>query len=343
MSFISILILLLLVCGLHLQDNKSDVKAIRARFQTAGVLIEGSATARSKTVVHPTLSGPMVPSKKPALEVSLSGGAAAAAAAAASNSTNLKPSNLKNIVSNKSAPESWESPKPKTLASRFENANANEDNKPPFAKPLKPRPPDSNQNSEPKPKVPLQKPLITETKNIFPKPPPVTYNPLKSTKPENNDSNVSATPTRPKMPSTPKPKSTINVLKQQQEEDNEEDHTAKSASNSNVKHSSFRAAQNLFIKAEEAAMDEPKSQSSKESQMTGPLVPRKKPSYKGKTPGPDPQGAKDDPSVPKRNPLTNILALGSAPSKPNKPPKVNLEKFKKGTEQLSDGESCIEC
>lgn len=327
------LILLPLVCGLHLQDSISDVKAIRARFQTTGVSMEGSAAARPKTAVHPTLSGPTLPSKKPALDVSLSGGAAAA------NSTSPKPSYVKNIVSNNSASELWESPKPKAFASRFETANANEDSKPPFAKPLKPKPPDSNQNGEPKPKIPLQKLVITEAKNTFPKPPPVTTKPFKSPKPENNESTVNATPTPPKMPAAlPKPKSAINILRQQPEDNKEQDDTAKPVSHSNVTHSSFLAAQNLFSKAEEAAKDESKSQVPKESQMPGLLVPRKKPSYKVKPSGPDTQTAKDDPLAPKRKPLTNLLALGSVPSKPNRPPKVNLEKFKKGAEPQGEGE-----
>ncbi|XP_060791931.1 FYN-binding protein 1 isoform X2 [Neoarius graeffei] len=312
-------------------DNISDVKAIRARFQTAGVSMEGSAATRPKTTVHPTLSGPTLPSKKPALEVSLSGGAAAA------NSTNSKPSYVKNMVSNNSALESWESPKPKALASRFENANANEDNKPPFAKPLKPKPPDSNQNGDPKPKVLLQKPVITEAKSTFPKPPLMTTKPFRSPKPENNESTVNATPTPPKMPATPKPKSTINIIRQQPEDNKEEEDAAKPFSKSNLKHSSFRAAQNLFSKAEEAAKEESKSQIPKESQMPGPFVPRKKPSFKAKPCGPDAQTAKDDPFAPKRKPLTNLLALGSAPSKPNRPPKVNLEKFKKGAEPQGEG------
>ncbi|XP_053504116.1 FYN-binding protein 1 isoform X3 [Ictalurus furcatus] len=315
-----------------IMDNKSDVRAIRARFQTAGVSMEGSGAARPKTTVHPTLSGPMVPSKKPALEVSLSGSAAAAAAA---NSTNPRPSYVKNIVSNNSAPEPWESSKSKALVSRFENANANEDSKPPFAKPLKPKPPDWNQNSEQKPKIPLQKPLITEAKNVFPKP-PVTTKPFKSPKPENNESTVNTIPTTPKMPAAPKPKSSINLLWQQAGDEKEEDQTAKPFSRANLKNSSFHTAHNRFNKPEEPAKDESKSQSSKESQVPGPSVPQKKPSYKTKPSGLDAQTVKD-PLAPKKNPLTNLLALGSAPSKPNRPPKVNLEKFKKAAEPPSEG------
>ncbi|MGH0142778.1 UNVERIFIED_CONTAM: hypothetical protein FKN15_008993 [Acipenser sinensis] len=44
---------------------------------------------------------------------------------------------------------------------------------------------------------------------------------------------------------------------------------------------------------------------------------------------------KKDPSAPKRNTLPNIFALGSPPAKPNRPPNVNLEKFKKGAEFTS--------
>ncbi|KAF5903715.1 FYN-binding protein 1 isoform X3, partial [Clarias magur] len=305
------------------QDNKSDVKAILARFQTAGTSMEGSTTTRPKAAVHPTLSGPMVPSKKTALEASLSGGAPAGAA----NITIPKPSYVRNIASNNSAPDSWEPSKSKALASRFENAIANEDNKPPFAKPLKPKPPDSTHNCEPKPKVPLQKLPITDIKSTFPKPPVVTNKPFKSPKFENNESTANAIPNPPKMPAAPKPKSSISMLRQQPEDEKEEDQAAKPGPQTHVKHSSFRTAHNIFNKAEEAK-DEPKSQSSKESQ--GPLVPRKKPSYKVKPSGPDTQTVKDDPSAPKKQPLTNLLALGSAPSKPNRPPRVNLEKFKKG-------------
>ncbi|KAK3555412.1 hypothetical protein QTP86_015700 [Hemibagrus guttatus] len=320
-----------------MEDNKSDVKAIRARFQSAGVSSEGSApapapaVARPKNAVHPTLSGPMVPSKKPALEACLSGGSAAA------NSTTPKHNYMKNIVSNNSASESRESPKPKAIASRFENAIANEDSKPPFAKPLKPKPPDSNQNGESKPKVPLQKPLITEVKGTFPKPPPVTSKPFKTTKTENNESTGNATPTQAKIPLIPKPKSALNVLRQQPEEGKEEDQTAKPFSRANLNNSSFRAAQNLFSKAEEAAKEEVKSESSKESQAAGFVVPQNKPAYKTKPSGLNAQTVKDDPSAPKRNPLTNILALGSPPSKPNRPPKVNLEKFKRGAEPPGEG------
>lgn len=310
-----------------MQDNKSDVRAILARLQTAGVSMEGSAAARPKPAVHPTLSGPMVPSKKPALEVSLSGGVAGAA-----SNSNPKPSYVKNFVSASSASESWESPKPKALANRF--GNANEDYKPPFPKPLKPKPPDSNQNGDLKPK--LQKPVITEAKNMFPKPPPVTSKPFKNTKPENNESTMNATPTPPKIPAAPKPNSAVSKLWQQPEIKKEEDSTPNPVSHLNIKPSSFRAAHNLFNKAEEPAKDESKPQSSKELPVPGPMVLKKKPSYRGR-----PETAKNDPSAPKKNPLTNLLALGSAPSKPNRPPKVNLEKFKKGVEPPSEGECSI--
>ncbi|XP_060746549.1 FYN-binding protein 1 isoform X2 [Tachysurus vachellii] len=314
-------------------DNKSDVKAILARFQTAGVSTEGSAAAavaRPKNALHPTLSGPMVPSKKPALEACLSGGSAA-------TSTNPKPNYMKNIVSNSNASETRESPKPKAIASRFENATANEDSKPPFAKTLKPKPPDYNQNGESKLKVPLQKPPTTEAKNTFPKPPPVTAKPFKSTKIENNESTVNTTPTPPKIPTMTKPKSAINILRQQTEDVKVEDQTVKPFTRANLNNASFRAAQTMFSKAEDTAKDESKSESSKESQVAGPIILQNKPAYKPKPSGPNTQTVKNDPSAPKRNPLTNILALGSAPSKPNRPPKVNLQKFKKGTEPPGEG------
>ncbi|KAL6469745.1 hypothetical protein MHYP_G00208640 [Metynnis hypsauchen] len=315
-------------------DNKSDVKAIMARFQAGGTSMEAGAGGRPKVAVHPTLSGPTVPSKKPVLETSLSGSAAA-------NSSTPKPSYLKNTISTKSAPEVRESPKPKALVSRFENTNTNtnEDSKPPFAKPLKPKLPDSSQDTEQKPqfpKAPLHKPPASSTapdsKNSFPKPPPVTSKPSWTPKGENNGSspNTSATP---KMPGS-KPKSAISSLLQQTDEAKDADPLKKPFTS--AKQSSFRAAQSIFNKTEEAAKDEAKSTSSKESPASNPAI-APKPSYRRKPSGSSIQSVNDDPSAPKKKPLPNILALGSPPSKPNRPPRVNLEKFKKAAESSNEG------
>ncbi|KAI4879670.1 hypothetical protein NFI96_032002, partial [Prochilodus magdalenae] len=314
--------------GTEEQDNKSDVKAIMARFQAGGTPMETGAGGRPKAAVHPTLSGPTVPTKKPVLETSLSGSAAA-------NSPTPKPSYLKNSVSTKSAPEVRESPKPKALVSRFENANANEDSKPPFAKPLKPKPPDLSQDTEQKPlfpKAPLQKPsaAITalDSKNTFPKPPPTTNKPPWATKAENNGSSPNTNTAAPKMPATPKPKSTISALRHQPDETKDGETVKKPFGD---RHSSFRAAQNVFNKTEEVAKDEAKSPSLKETPASNPAI-APKPSTRRKPSASSTQSASDDPSAPKKKPLPNIYALGSAPSKPNRPPRVNLDKFKKTAE-----------
>ncbi|XP_036443477.1 FYN-binding protein 1 isoform X2 [Colossoma macropomum] len=314
-------------------DNKSDVKAIMARFQAGGTSMEAGAGGRPKAAVHPTLSGPTVPSKKPVLETSLSGSAAA-------NSSTPKPSYLKNTVSTKSAPEARESPKPKALVSRFENTNTNEDSKPPFAKPLKPKLPDSSQDTEQKPqfpKAPLHKASTSitapDSKNTFPKPPPVTSKPSWASKAENNGSSPN-TGAAPKMPATLKPKSTISSLLQQPDEAKDADPLKKPFSG--VKQSSFRAAQSVFNKTEEVAKDEAKSLSSKESPASNPAI-APKPSYRRKPSGSSIQSVNDDPSAPKKKPLPNILALGTPPSKPNRPPRVNLDKFKKAAESSNEG------
>ncbi|XP_076836738.1 FYN-binding protein 1 isoform X3 [Brachyhypopomus gauderio] len=318
-------------------DNKSDVKAIMARFQTGGTSVEVGAGGRPKAAVHPTLSGPTVPSKKPVLETTLSG------SAAAPNPSTPISSYLKNTAaSTKSNSESREAMKPKALVSRFENAGANEESRtPPFPKTLKPKSPDPSHDVEQKPlfpKPPAQKPTVNsstpDVKNTpdirFPKPPPITNKPL--WKPE-NESSPSLTP--PKLSTMTKPKSNLALFRQQTDDSKDGDSAVKPISGLGVKPSSFRAAHNKFNKAEEAK-DDPKLPSLKDPPGPGPII-TKKPSYRHKPSGTCTESANDEPSAPKRKPLPNILALGSAPSKPNRPLRVNLEKFKKNVELPSEG------
>ncbi|XP_026855193.2 FYN-binding protein 1 isoform X2 [Electrophorus electricus] len=320
-------------------DNKSDVKAIMARFQSGGTSMEGGGGGHPKAAVHPTLSGPTVPFKKPVLETTLSGSAAATNPTATKYNYPMSTSSIKN------SSESRESMKPKALVSRFENAGLNEDSKtPPFAKTLKPKLSDPSQDSEQKllfPKALAQKtpvssttPDIKNTPDIkFSKPPPVTNKPLLTPKIENNENSTS-----PKMPTIPKPKSNLVLLRQQTDDAKDGDSAVKPFSGSGVKPSSFRAAQNIFSKGEEATKDAAKLPSSKDSPGPGPgPIIAKKPSYRRKASGSNTETANNDPSAPKRKPLPNILAIGSAPSKPNRPPRVNLEKFKKGVELPSEG------
>ncbi|XP_059398470.1 FYN-binding protein 1-like isoform X1 [Carassius carassius] len=310
------------------EDNKSDVKAIMARFQAGNVSMEGSPGVRPKPPVQPTLSsGPAVPAKKPVLETSLSSGVT-------TTSTAPKPKNIVNTA--RSAPDIHDPPKIKAFGTRFENTQEN--NKVNFKVPVKPKPPDSSQDHEtpkvPFPKPPLQKPpssiMANDLKVTSPKPMAPTTKPswVKDT-PKAEDNSTNPTPTPPKMPLAPKPKSTMGILRQQPEESSNMESAAKPSSMSNVKPSSFRV-KNSFNKPEEGA----KVPSANES-VSKPVTPNK-PNFPRKSSGPPVQTANDDPSAPKKKPLPNTYALGSAPAKPNRPPKVNLEKFKKGLEVATD-------
>ncbi|XP_067279693.1 FYN-binding protein 1 isoform X2 [Pseudorasbora parva] len=318
------------------EDNKSDVKAIMARFQAGGASTEGTPGVRPKPPVQPTLSsGPVVPAKKPVLETSLSGGAT-------TTSTGPKPNFVKSTVNTaRSAPDMHDPPKFKAFGTRFENTQEN--NRVNFKIPVKPKPPDSCQDSEiskvPFPKVPLQKPssiMANDSKVMSPKPLAPTAKPpwVKDVpKAEDNSSSSSSNPTPPKMPSAPKPKSAISMLRQQPEESSSMEPAAKPSTVSQIKPSSFRN-KNSFNKPEEGVKDGAKTPSANES-VSKPIAPHK-PNFPRKPSGPSVQTVNDDPSAPKKKPLTNSYALGSAPAKPNRPPNVNLEKFKKGSEAATD-------
>ncbi len=326
-----------LTLNLCLQDNKSDVRAIMARFQTGSVSTEGTPGVRPKPPVQPTLSsGPAVPTKKPALESSLSSGV---------TTTSIAPKPKSTVNTARSAPDMHEPLKLKAFGTRFENTQEN--NKVNFKIPVKPKPPDSSQDSEtpkvPFQKVPLQKPLssimVNDSKVTSPKPmAPMAKPPWSKNAPKAEDNSTSPNHTIPKMPSAPKPKSTIAMLRQQPEESSHVESAAKPSMVSNVKPSSFRVKNN-FIKQEEGVKEGAKVPSANES-ASKPVAPNK-PNIPKKSSGPPLQTANDDPSAPKKKPLPNTYALGSAPAKPNRPPKVNLEKFKKGSEATTESEYCL--
>ncbi|KAL0162877.1 hypothetical protein M9458_042273, partial [Cirrhinus mrigala] len=302
-----------------------------ARFQAGSVSTEGTPGVRPKPPVQPTLSsGPVVPAKKPVLESSLSSG----------NTTSTIPKPKSTVNTARSAPDMHEPPKLKAFGTRFENTQEN--NKVNFKIPVKPKPPDSSHDSEtpkvPFPKVPLQKPsssiMANESKVTSPKPmTPSAKPPWVKDVPKAEDNSTSPNPTPPKMPSAPKPKSTMAILRQQPEESSNVEPAAKPSSVSNVKPSSFRV-KNSLNKLEEGVKEGTKVPSAIES-VSKPLTPNK-PSFPRKSSGPPVQPANDDPSAPKKKPLPNSYALGSAPAKPNRPPKVNLEKFKKGSEATTE-------
>uniref|UniRef100_A0A671QXG8 FYN binding protein b n=1 Tax=Sinocyclocheilus anshuiensis TaxID=1608454 RepID=A0A671QXG8_9TELE len=307
-------------------------RAIMARFQAGSVSTEGTPGVRPKPPVQPTLSsGPAVATKKPVLESSLSSGV---------TTTSIAPKPKSTVNTARSAPDMHEPPKLKAFGTRFENTQEN--NKVNFKVPVKPKPPDSSQYSEtpkvPFPKVPLQKPpssiMANDSKVTSPKPmAPMAKPPWVKDAPKAEDNSTSPNPTPPKMPSAPKPKSTMALLRQQPEESSNVESVAKPSIVSHVKPSSFRV-KNSFIKQEEGVKEGAKVPSANES-VSKPVAPNK-PIITRKSSGPPIQTANDDPSAPKKKPLPNTYALGSAPAKPNRPPKVNLEKFKKGSEATTE-------
>lgn len=308
-----------------------------ARFQTGGASTEGTPGVRPKPPVQPTLSsGPVVPVKKPILETSLSGGAT-------TTSTAPKPNFPKTTVNTaRSAPDMHDPPKPKAFGTRFENTQEN--NRVNFKVPVKPKPPDSCQDSEtskaPFPKGPLQKHpssfKANDSKVLSPKPLATTVKPPWVKEIPKSEDNSSSNPTLPKMPLAPKPKSTMAMLRQQPEESSTME-SARLSSVSHLKPTSFRN-KNSFNKPEEVVKEGAKAPSANES-VSKPIAPHK-PNFPRKPSGPPGQTLNNDPSAPKKKPLTNSYALGSAPAKPNRPPNVNLEKFKKGSEAATDSEYC---
>ncbi|KAA0719981.1 FYN-binding protein 1 [Triplophysa tibetana] len=310
-------------------DNKSDVRAIMASFQAGSASVEGSPQVRPKPPVQPTLSsGSSGHVKKPVLESTLSGGA--------TTTSSPKPNYLKSTVNTvKSAPDLHDAPKTKAFVGRFENTQEN--NKANFKVPVKPKPPDSTQDSEPKvtfPKVALHKPspigMANDSKGMSPKPLATTVKPpwvKETTKAE--DSSRGPNHAAPKM----KPKSTMAQILQKHEDSTNAEPAEKPTSVSNVKPSSFRV-KNSFNKPEESVKEGFKASTAHEP-VPKPVT-SQKPTFPKKTAGPPAQTRSDDPSAPKKKPLLNSFALGNAPAKPNRPPKVNLEQFKKGTETATE-------
>nr|XP_046230908.1 FYN-binding protein 1 isoform X2 [Scatophagus argus] len=341
-------------------ENKADVKAIMARFQASGASTDESSTpssisaGRTKQPLHPTLSsGPTIPTKKPVLE-SLSGSAI---------TVPPKPNFLKNTVSTKSDTEAHEPNKTKSLAGRFANIqdDTNTTNKPLIANkhkiPSKPPLSQAPEAKGPGQKPPLKKPSLTSTpsdaKPAFPKPSPAAASKPSWVK-EDSGGSASSTPPPKIPPLQQKPSSSVLKLRQQNEEmaGANTDTAAKPLLpvNSTTKPpSNFKAAQNTFNKEK----DKPEQS---DSGVTADGANKLPLTATSSTPPPKPPASKkpslknarkptlqassingDATSGPKRNPLPNSLALGPAPAKPNRPPKVNLENFKRGAEASDDG------
>ncbi|XP_042365180.1 FYN-binding protein 1 isoform X2 [Plectropomus leopardus] len=322
-------------------ENKTDVKAMMARFQTSGASTDESPSTtpgRIKQPLQPTLSsGPTITAKKPVLE-SLSGSA-----------INIppKPTFLKNTVSTKSDTEVHEPNKTKALANRFGNTldDTNTSNKPfKQQKPLKPAFSQSPEAKSPLQKPPLNKPPLSSTlsdsKPALPKPSPAATSKPSWVKEDSGGGFQQ------------KPRSSFVKLRHQNEEmagttTDTANKPSPSANTTFKPPSNFRTAQNIFNKESDSDM---KADGVSKSFLTGtnsvapPKPPAsKKPSFR-KPPKPSPQSSSknsDATSGPKRNPLPNSLALGPPPAKPNRPPKVNLESFKRGAVASDNGPGAL--
>ncbi|XP_061657827.1 FYN-binding protein 1 isoform X2 [Syngnathoides biaculeatus] len=297
-------------------ENKADVKAIMARFQanTGSADESSSPSPRPKAPLNLTLSsGPAIPPKKPVSE-SFSG-----------STLNLPPkpsSYLKNTVSAKSDTEVLGANKTKALTNKFCNTSGETVNK---------KPPFDRGQTPPKPlevKSPVLKPPFSTTLSN-PKP-PGPKPPLPESKPSwVKEECPPIDPTPPKVPPLHrKPNSTIVRLWQQNEGNTDKP----------VPPVSFMAAQVTFNKE----TDKPKSDLSMEADAKpptsgNPAVPPPKPPASKKPSLRNPPNASVQNSSanqgstlePKRNPLPTIFILGPAPAKPKRPPKVDLEDFKR--------------
>ncbi|XP_066568261.1 FYN-binding protein 1 isoform X2 [Amia ocellicauda] len=349
-------------------DNKADVKAIMARFNTNNSPGEGLPGSRPKVAVHPTFSGgSSLQAKKATLESNLSGNM--------SSNTAPKPAFLKNtgpVKTEEKNDKDLPFPKLKPTGSKFGGVNnAQEESKPPFPRQqFKPKPPETSKDSEPKspfPKPPLNKPTLSsnlqdkEPKPAFPKPAAVSKPPwvTENSKSEEKSPGPSA---GVKMPHPPKPKSSFKVLKTQVEETNKTESVGKPFSGVVLKQSGGRNFPSPLVKENsepkdnnDKAEDTAKSNTKPMSALIARLnqesseeikPPPQKPHFgapKQNIPNKPLidkfQKENEDPSAPKRNPLPNKFALGTPPAKPNRPPNVNLEQFKKDAESKNNGPS----
>ncbi|XP_014838795.1 PREDICTED: FYN-binding protein isoform X2 [Poecilia mexicana] len=332
--------------------NKTDVKAMMARFQAGGASVDDSTpVGRPKPSLQPTLSsGPGI-QKKPVLE-SLSGSAI--------NCT-PKPPFPKSTPLIKSDSDAHEPNKAKALANKFANSlDDTATNRPPvFNKVQTPLKSQFSQAAEAKgsiQKTPFNKPPVNstlpETKPVFPKP-PGALNTKHSWMKE--DSGGGTTPnTGPTPPKTPnlhqKPPGSVLKMWQQNEEQSETktdtvNKPSPQAFTAPKPPTNFKNAQSLFNKEKDPSEQTESGGVNKPPftavNATPPQKPpaHKKPSLKKPSKGTaQANGINGDiPPGLKRNPLPNSLALGPPPAKPNRPPKVDLDNIKRSAEAPEDG------
>lgn len=315
-----------------------------ARFQVSGGSTDESSTTRPpgrpKQSVYPTLSsGPVVQTKKPVLE-SLSGSAVGIPP---------KPSFLKNTVSARSDTEATEPNNTKALVSRFSNDqdNANINGNPGLAKkeqlaskpPPLPPPCQAPEAKDLRQRPPLSKPplnFFSNGKPAIPKPPLGGAAASKPSWAKEDNGGGESSPSVSKTQLGAKLTSSMMRLRQQNEEMAADSGSQRpTVAVAKPQASNFRAAQNMFNKEPDKT-----EQSDGKAGPVSALPPKpptsKKPSLK--KPSPQAGGADGDaPLEPKRKPLPNPFSLGSAPTKPTRPPKVNLEPFKQGFTSCDSG------
>ncbi|KAM6901968.1 FYN-binding protein 1 isoform 2-T2 [Lycodopsis pacificus] len=354
-------------------EKKADVKAMMARFQTAEASVDEPSppAGRIKQPLHPTLSsGPTTQTKKPVLD-SLSGGAMnvplkpnflksksdveahepnKAKAMASRFGNNQDDTNTKPFVVNKQqlplkspfsqAPEA-KGPLQKPTLNKPSPSTTLPDSNPAFPKPspaFNSKPSwvkeDSGRGLQQKPRSSIVK-LRQQNEemagghlNTADKPSPLPNTANKPSPLPNTANKPSPLPNTANKPS-PLP------------------NTANKPSplpNSAFKPpSNFKSAQNNFNKESDSGgkadgASKPLLSPSNSVPPPKPLA-SKKPSIKIPR-NLSPQTSSnisDGASGPKRNPLTNSLALGPAPAKPNRPPRVNLESFKRGAVASDNG------
>ncbi|XP_062334549.1 FYN-binding protein 1 isoform X3 [Osmerus eperlanus] len=341
-------------------ESKPDVKTIMARFgtgsnNTSTSDLPSNVTGHPKTALHPTLSsGPPIHTKKPVLETR-SGGAL---------SLPPKPTSTKSSVT-KSSPEVRDLANTRALASMF--SGSQNDSKPSVVKqhPFKLKAPDSTSSfssQEMEAKIPPLKPLKSppsftapETRPVFPKPSPASFPkpppasfpkppPASFPKPcpaggvskppwvkEDSNEGLSASNTPLRLPPPQKPHSSFAKLRQQSEDGGEAGLDPKPINGSALKISNFWTGQSVFNK--EGQSDNSGVREFAKPPLTPnnsiPVAPpaSKKPSIVRKRPEVKEDENADPLSAPKKNPLPNIWALGTAPAKPNRPPRVTLDSF----------------
>lgn len=304
-----------------LQESKADVKAIMARFQAAEGASEASSTlpGRAKAPLQPTLSSSSTAlAKKPVLET-LSGSAIQIPPKPTLKNTDAQDaSRTKPLVNKLSKPEIGQKTPQRTLVPQ-----------PPEAKGAAPKPPAS------KPPLGITQ---SDAKPPFSKPSPPVPNRPGWVREDTGVGEAGSTP--PKLPLLQqKPTSSISKLCQQMEIAAP---SKPSLPNSAPKPpTNFKEAQSIFNK-DPGGPEQPEGGSKAPPTAANAIPPpipaaSKKPSLK--KPSPKISSFNGDASGPKRNRLVNLLALGPAPAKPNRPPTVNLEPFRRGVEGPSKGES----